>query len=364
MGNLHLNNMHDYILNIIKIHGFIPLDEFISLALCHPRRGYYAKQNPILRDFITAPEISNAFGIIFASYIIDKILPISNDAREVNFVEFGGGTGKFAFDILNFIISLEKINNHKIKKLIPKIKFNSIEFSEHLTEMQKSTIKSITMEKSFFKNISEFKESKKNIINNKENIFVFFSNEFFDSLPIKQFIKNEDDFCEIVVTTKNNSSNDFIYEQIKINSDNIELIPKYFQNNKNDFFEIPLTTIEILNNIVDIMNNSRSIFLTADYGFMENPNTSTLQGIYEGRKIKDILKNVGNADITHLVNFPLFQSLFAKNNIRSEIFKQGVFLVEHGIKSLITPENLIGIERLIAPEKMGDLFKVLIAKSF
>ena len=78
--------MQKYISDIIKIRGYIPLEEFISLSLCHHKHGYYAKENPIMKDFITSPEISNAFGIIFASYIIDNIIqrPLHTPTRSDN----------------------------------------------------------------------------------------------------------------------------------------------------------------------------------------------------------------------------------------------------------------------------------------
>ena len=347
--------MQEYISDIIKIRGFIPLDEFISLSLCHPQHGYYAKESPIMKDFITSPEISNAFGIIFASHIVDNIASISENANNIHFVEFGGGTGKFAFDILNFVESIKKVNTPEIKKLITKIKFSSIEFSEKLINLQKKSLNNISIDVSFFPDISSFKKSIKNC---GDDIFVFFSNEFFDALPIRQFIKKENDFFEIIVTEKNNS---FIFEKIKIGAENI---PDFFQNSKNDFFEIPFVEFGILHEVFEIMRNAKSIFLTADYGFLQSPNTSTLQGIFNGEKTNNILENSGNADITHLVDFNLMQLLFAENKIKSQIFTQREFLVNNGIMNLINGENSDGIERLISPKKMGELFKVLIAKSF
>ena len=350
--------MQKYISDIIKIRGFIPLEEFISLSLCHHKHGYYAKENPIMKDFITSPEISNAFGIIFASYIIDNIIPIAANVNQIHFIEFGGGTGKLAFDILNFLESISKLNILEIEKLIPKIKFNSIEFSEKLINLQKKTLDNISIEKSFFPDFSTFK---KNIKNSEDDIFIFISNEFFDAIPIKQFIKKENDFFEIIITEKNNS---FIFEQIKINSENIKLISSYFEDGKNDFFEMPLVEFNILQEIADIMKNSKSIFLTADYGFLQRPNASTLQGIFNGKKTNNILENAGNADITHLVDFNLMKSFFTENKIKSQILTQREFLIQNGIMNLINGENSNGINRLISSDQMGTLFKVLIAKSF
>lgn len=349
--------MQSYISDAIKIRGFMPLDEFISLALCHPKMGYYAKENPIMQDFTTSPEISNAFGVVIASHIVDSILKITENIDKIHFVEFGGGTGKLAFDILNFVESLRGLGASNLNKLISKIQFNSIEFSENLQELQKKSLNNILIKKSFFPDISSFKKS----LNNYENdIFVFFSNEFFDALPIKQFVKKENNIYEIIVTEKNKK---FIFEQIKINSDDNK-IHELLKNGESEFIEMPMVGFGILAEVCEIMNGAKSMFFAADYGFTQKPNTSTLQGIFNGEKAESILENVGNADITHLVDFNLMQAFFEKNNINSQVITQGEFLVENGILNLINSKNRDGIARLIDSEQMGELFKVLIAKSF
>ncbi len=350
--------MQSYISDIIKIRGFLPLDEFITLALCHQSMGYYAKKSPIMQDFTTSPEISNAFGIVIASYIIDSLLKISNGVRKIHFVEFGGGTGKLAFDILNFVESLHGLGASNLSELISKITFNSIEFSEILIDMQKKSLNNIVMEKLFFPDIVSFK---KNLNNYENDIFVFFSNEFFDALPIKQFVKQENNIYEIIVTEK---SNNFTFEQVPINANNKKTIFNVAKNNQNTFFEIPFVESGILSEICEIMHGAKSIFLAIDYGFTQSPDTSTLQGIFEGKKTTNILENIGNTDITHLVDFNLMREFFAANKIEASISTQGEFLVENGILNLINPKNRDGIARLIDSEQMGEIFQVLIAKSF
>ena len=350
--------MQKYISNIIKINGFIPLDEFIFLALCHSEYGYYAKQNPIKKDFITSPEISNAFGIIIANFIFNKIFDIKNieEFEKIHLIELGGGSGKLAFDILNFLINLKKINNPQIDKIIQKLNFHSIEISHTLVEIQKNTLQNILIPKYFWSNIAEFSE----FLENKNNLCVFFSNEFFDALPIKQFFINEEGFFEIIVTEKNNN---FIFEKMAINSEKLYLIQKNKKIKKNDIMEVPFFGINILQEIANIMKNNKSIFLTFDYGFFEEKNTSTLQGVFNGSKITNILENVGEADITHLVNFAIFSDFFQKNNFQVQLQTQKEFLVQNGIKELVIPENQEGILRLIDESQMGELFKVLIVNA-
>jgi NADH dehydrogenase [ubiquinone] 1 alpha subcomplex assembly factor 7 len=357
--------MQKYISNIIKINGFIPLDEFIFMALCHSEYGYYAKQNPIKKDFITSPEISNAFGIIIANFIFNKILTLKNieEVEKIHLIELGGGSGKLAFDVLNFLINLKKINNPKIDKIIQKLHFHSIEFSTTLVEIQKNTLYNVLIHKYFWSNIfefSEFLENQNKLIKNKNNLCIFFSNEFFDALPIKQFLFDGSDFFEIIITEKNNN---FIFEKIKINSEKLNLIHKNQKIKKNDILEIPFFGINILDEISKIMKNNKSIFLTFDYGFLDDQNTSTLQGIFNGSKCGNILENVGEMDITHLVSFTIFTKFFQRNSLQVQLQTQKEFLIQNGINELITPENQEGILRLISETKMGELFKVLISET-
>lgn len=352
--------MQKIILDLIKINGFITLDDLIFQSMYHPIYGYYLRSNPIQKDFTTSPEITNAFGIIIANYIIKKILlfPTIDDIEIINLIEFGGGSGKLAFDIISFLINLKKLNNGEINWIIEKINFNSIELSKKLEEIQKNTLKNIPIKKYFFQDISQFFENQNYSYENKKIINIFYSNEFFDAIPIKQFVVHNNEFFEIIVTEKNNK---LIFSKIKINPN---LFPeKYFKITENAIMEFPAVGLNIVNKIINIMKNHPSLFITFDYGFCENKYQSTLQGIHCGQKTTEILENIGDTDITHLVNFPLIAEEFSLCGFNPKIETQRNFLIGHGIESLVTETNRAGINRLIDGDLMGETFKVLTADS-
>ena len=60
------------IINILKEKKFIPLDQFINIALYDKKFGYYMKKNPFGKggDFITSPLISNLFGEMLAIWSV------------------------------------------------------------------------------------------------------------------------------------------------------------------------------------------------------------------------------------------------------------------------------------------------------
>lgn len=111
--------------------------------------------------------------------------------------------------------------------------------------------------------------------------------------------------------------------------------------------------------------------LTIDYGY-DSGYGDTLQALFKNRYV-GVLTNPGQADITTHVNFLWLKSLFDGMGLRtSDIISQRHFLHEFGIEQLTqkliqntTPAQaaaLLGATaRLLAPQHMGQLFKVLVS---
>ena len=118
--------------------------------------------------------------------------------------------------------------------------------------------------------------------------------------------------------------------------------------------------------------NGGALFI--DYGYIKEHNFDTLQSVKK-HKFNDIRQNVGEADITSLVNFNLYKEYFNMKNLSvDKIISQSEFLQKLGIverykilsNSLDNKEksNLYKrIKRLIHPKMMGENFKVIFAKS-
>lgn len=83
--------------------GWLGFDAFMALALYSPGLGYYANDRPKFgsmpesgSDFVTAPEISPAFGRLLAAQVAEALE--RTGTREV--WEFGAGTGALAEQLL------------------------------------------------------------------------------------------------------------------------------------------------------------------------------------------------------------------------------------------------------------------------
>ena len=103
-------------------------------------------------------------------------------------------------------------------------------------------------------------------------------------------------------------------------------------------------------------------------------NINTLQSVIK-HKYNNINKNIGDADITALVNFGLYREYFNYNGLLVEdIISQSKFLQKMGIiervkiaSNKMTYEDrsnlYIRLKRLIDPQMMGKNFKVIFAKN-
>ncbi|PYG01526.1 SAM-dependent MidA family methyltransferase [Thioalkalivibrio sp. ALE21] len=87
--------------SIREAEGFLPFVEYMDRALYAPGLGYYVNGAHKLGaggDFVTAPEISPLFGETLAAWLA-PVLQQDLDGEGV-ILEFGGGTGRLAGDVL------------------------------------------------------------------------------------------------------------------------------------------------------------------------------------------------------------------------------------------------------------------------
>ena len=111
-----------------------------------------------------------------------------------------------------------------------------------------------------------------------------------------------------------------------------------------------------------------------DYGYTKKKLKNTLQAI-SNHKFANILKNIGNVDITHNISFDLFKRFTKKmGGLANNLTTQKEFLLKMGIKqraqiisknqSFLKKADIYHrIERLISEEQMGNLFKVMFIKN-
>ena len=198
---------------------------------------------------------------------------------------------------------------------------------------------------------------------------IFFGNEFFDSIPIKQFKRKNNTILEKYFVLKNNGQ--IIENFKKASSKDIKVIRSFktFKNQK--FIEFPKNGFSILKQIIKKIKRLDGCLLMIDYGYLKPKNNNTIQSVINHKK-NDILENLGKADISCHVNFQLLTEFFLKNNLQvKKTISQKEFLNNMGIKEradlisrkmkFLDKTNLyLRLKRLTSSNLMGDLFKVIL----
>jgi len=338
-------------LKFFKNQKYLPVDKFLKRVLYDKKIGYYTTKQPFGQkgDFITAPKISNLFSEIIAIWII-SIWEEFGKPKNFNIIELGPGDGSLTKILLEVFKRFPNFNSAK--------KVYLYELSNLLKKLQKKNIQS-----SQVKWIKNFKSINSGPV-------IFFGNEFFDAIPIKQFKNKKGLWFEKYYTLdKNNKIKEIFKKALKRD---IVSINSYKSLRKLKFIEFPKYGLEELKKMIKKISKISGCLLIIDYGYLKPKNQNTLQSVMKHKK-NNLLDHLGKADITSHVNFKLLTEFFLKNNLKvKKIISQQKFLKSMGI---IERAEIIGkkmkfrdqsnmylrLKRLLSPNLMGELFKVALA---
>lgn len=369
----------------------------MSEALFSESSGYYRKKNPIGKscDFITAPEISQVFGEILAAYF----LQISATKKsKIAFVEMGAGKGTLFYDILFSIKKLAEKNIPQAVDFLERASFHIIEIGEVLREVQQKNLTNFPV--SWHKNFADFlshilvgqKDSEgtpscdgvtsggfevtsggfeaanshlspRRMTGSDCEIF-FLSNELFDCFPIDQFVFTESGWRERIVVGKSFSLAPFDKKIHDLIEAEVSFLAPF-----GGVFEISFEARNFMKELCKALKKQGGIAINIDYGYYKNEFVNTLQAVKNHKKC-DVLENVGEADLTALVDFLALEKIVKNCGLNSSLVSQRNFLKTLGIeerrKVLLaknptkTEEINLSVDRLIASNQMGELFKCLI----
>ena len=271
-------------------------------------------------------------------------------------MELGPGDGSFAKVFVN---TLKKFPN-----LFNSINIYLYEKSDFLKNIQKEKLKDSNV-----KWINNFEKIKKGPV-------IFFGNEFFDAIPIKQFTYKKKLLLEKYCYLDRVKGFKEVYQRAKI--EDIKEIKNFRVFKDLKFIEFPKLGILEMNKIVKKIKKLSGGVLLIDYGYTKLLNKSTIQMVMQNKKVRtdDFFKNLGKADITSHVNFTLLEEFFLKNNlkVKKAVF-QKEFLKKLGIEhraeiisrkmKFLEKTNLyLRLKRLLSPNLMGSLFKVILTHDY
>ena len=342
-----MKNLNKY----FKKSNTISIEKFVDNVLYDKKYGYYNTKKTFGKkgDFVTSPSISFLFGEMIAIWILSLWEQLGKP-KNFNIVELGPGDGR----LCNVLIHTLK----KFPKFYDSLNIYLYEKSIILKKIQKNNIEE--------KKIIWIKDSKEI----KKGPVIFLGNEFLDAVPIKQFKRKKNVLYEKFLQINNKSSIKSIFK--KASAADIKQVNK-FKNFKNaKFIEYPKKGIKELNWMIKKIKDQGGGVLLIDYGYLNNNNKNTLQSVKSHKK-NDIFNNVGDADITSLVNFGLLKNYFYEKKIKvSKVVSQSFFLKKLGIlnRAEIISKNMsfreksklyFRLQRLLDSRYMGELFKVIFA---
>ena len=337
-------------LKFFKKKKSLPVDKFLQNVLYDKKFGYYSSQVPFGEkgDFITAPTISNLFSELISIWIISTWEKFGKPEK-INIVELGPGDGSLIKILLDISKKFPEFNSAKNIFLY--------ETSDNLKKIQKSNIKNNKIK--WIKNFQNLNDAP----------VIFFGNEFFDAIPIKQFKRIKKKLYE-----KNYSINEnYEIKEIlrKADKQDLKNIQSFKVLKNLQFIEFPKFGLTEMKKIIKTISKLNGCLLMIDYGYLKPNNQNTLQSVIKNKKNK-LLQNLGKADITSHVNFSLLNEFFLKNKCKvKKVISQKEFLIKMGINSraeIIAKKmkfrdqaNLyLRLKRLLSPKLMGELFKVIL----
>ncbi len=363
--------LYKKITRLITDSGIIPLDLYMTTAIQH----YYGCKDDLLGhhgDFTTAPEISSIFCITIFLWIYQlwQVRP-----SDLVLVELGPGNGTLMSDMLRFACCDRNFYT-SIKKIF--LLENSVQMRSRQAEVLKTyTEKDII----WCSDIHELT----NVLTRTKDKFevVFIANEFFDAMPIKQFIARKNSaninmFYEVFITRNSSDENNFCFitnSNAPITTQDMQTIMQYSNCEPDDFndgdiYEMSIIGLSILSNIARLIEQFNGNCLIIDYGYKKNPKRSTLKAIYKHQLLKSIFSQMEHADISAHVDFSAMHGLLAKNHEKLQVsyYNQSEFLQKNSadfilIKLLETANEDIKMQIKSAFDtivnEMGGIFKVL-----
>ncbi|MES2987429.1 MAG: SAM-dependent methyltransferase [Pseudomonadota bacterium] len=321
----------------ITLGGPIPLSQFMGAANAH----YYGTRDPLgaRGDFTTAPEISQMFGELIGLWLADMWARAGKPAAR--YVELGPGRGTLAQDALRamakagFVPPVDLVENSPVLRAAQAERVPTAEWHLDLIGLH------------------------------DDAPLLVVANEFFDALPIRQLIATGEGWRERLVACQ-----DTLFLPIAGDRSFDMIIPKDLLHSQvGSVLETSPASVAILRGLAARLLAQGGAALIVDYGYEGPAVGDTLQAV-KGHEYTNPFDTPGEADLTAHVDFAtLKEAAEVEGLVAHGPVTQRAFLSALGIDARTealakaSPERAeqlrLDRERLVDPEQMGDLFKVI-----
>ncbi len=337
-----MNALGRRIAKLIETQGPLSIAQFMTFALHDPAKGYYASRDPLgaKGDFITAPEISQMFGELVGLWCV-AVWQQQEQPQNVRLVELGPGHGTLMADALRA--------TKTVPSFLKSAEITLIEASARLREVQETRLKGLPA------HWSDHYEA-------ADRPLLLIANEFFDALPIRQFVRTERGWCERMVVVRDEALSFALSPAPTLISEERETFP-------GGVIEMSPAAAALAEDIGRTIARWGGGALIFDYGYNQPGYGETLQAVGKHR-FEDVLTDPGSVDISAHVDFASLAAAARRSGaVTYGPIGQGVFLERLGIRERASvlaeknPEQAAdldnAVERLTGAAAMGELFKVL-----
>ena len=335
--------------------GPLTVADYMAAVLTDPEHGYYMRGDPFgaAGDFITAPEVSQMFGELIGLWCVDTWERLGSPAP-FRLVELGPGRGTLMSDAL------------RAARLAPAFldaaRLHLVEISPRLRALQAQRLADapLAAEPTWHDHLGALPMGP----------MILIANEFFDALPIRQFVKTDSGWCERMITLAAGDAG-LVFAATAPSPAVAALIPAHLRDlPPGAVAELCLPGASLAADIGQRLAEAAGAALIIDYGAAEAPGRPTLQAL-RGHARHDVLDAPGTADLTAHVDFTLLAATARQAGaaVHGPV-PQGEFLRALGIETRARTllQNAASaqaatvqadLRRLTRADEMGTLFKAL-----
>jgi NADH dehydrogenase [ubiquinone] 1 alpha subcomplex assembly factor 7 len=369
-----VSDLKSRIARLIAAEGPISVAQYMTLALHDPAGGYYAARDPFgaRGDFITAPEVSQMFGELIGLWLV-QCWREQGAPSPARLVELGPGRGTLMADVLRA--------TRAVPEFLDAIEIVLVEASTPLRNIQREKLSSFVHPphpgplpeggrgselnsplplrgRGLGEGVRWLGHFDSEILADRPLFLI--ANEFFDALPIRQYVKTERGWCERMVMEKNGELAFALSPTPSLGLD-------VGAAEDGAVYETSPASIALAEEISRTISARGGAALIVDYGH-DGGFGDTLQAV-ANHKYAGVLDAPGDADLSTHVDFAALAAA-AKRGGTSAFgpVGQGAFLNALGLgaraRQLIhnNPHETKSIEAAVdrLTVQMGTLFKALV----
>ncbi len=343
----------DRLRTLIRQNGPISVADYMAFCLGDRTHGYYPTRDPLgaSGDFITAPEVSQMFGELVGTWL--RALWASwNVSGPLRLVELGPGRGTLMQDVVRVLA--------RDGDRFAELSVHLVETSPVLRQNQKDALAD-----AIARGLSvRWHDSLDDV---PDGPVQFIGNEFFDALPVRQFVFGASGWAERVIGLDGDS---LAFGLRPAGLDHTAAPPGLPPPVPGDILEISPAREALAQDVGRRIAASGGAGLFFDYGSAPWGYGDTLQAVQRHAYV-DVLAEPGEADLTTHVDFSALARAFARGGTTCPpVLTQADFLLAmglleragqlgHGADAATQDMIRDAVERLAGPAQMGHVFKAI-----